>query len=228
MFFASTRLGTLWLGQGPTASDDSSEVDLAGTSLAGRSAVADLAGGLSFRASGTGALSATTVGGVFNNLDGLGRDDRLRYDTPNFAGFVVSSSGVDGGEWDIGASYGAEFPAFMVAGKISYANQSATSSFPEDLYSGSLSVRHQSGLNATVAAATADDDDSTRDAVTFRYGKLGYIRSIFPVGASYFSIDYGQYDNSVASGDEGDTYGFQFVQPIPTWGTEFYFRMDVR
>ena len=58
VFFASTRLGTLWLGQGPTASDGSSEVDLAGTSLAGRSVVADLAGGLSFRASGTGALSA--------------------------------------------------------------------------------------------------------------------------------------------------------------------------
>ena len=78
-------------------------------------------------------------------------------------------------------------------------------------------------MNATVAAGAADDDDSTRDAVTFRYVKLGYIRSIFLVGASHFSIDYGQYDNSVASGDEGDTYGFQFVQPIPTWGTEFYF-----
>jgi predicted porin len=222
VFFASNRFGKLSIGQGDTASNSSSEADLSGTALAGYSAVNDFAGGLDFASSATGALSGITVGAVFTNLDGLSRDDRLRYDTPPLANFVLSSSFVDGGEWDVGLGYGSEFPGLKVAGKLGYANQSATRTFPETIVSGSLSALLRSGLNLTFAGGQADDSDSARDAIDFWYGKLGYIASIFPVGASHFSLDYGAYDNAAASGDEGRAYGVQFVQTIPPWGTELY------
>ena len=133
LFFDSDRLGRLTLGQGPTASDGSAEVDLSGTTLAGYSNVAAFAGGLDLATSATGALSGITIGAAFGNLDGLSRDDRLRYDSPSFRGFVLSSSAVDGGEWDAAISYGGAFPSLKVAAKLSYANQSATRTFPETI-----------------------------------------------------------------------------------------------
>ena len=221
IFFESDRLGTMWLGQGDTASNKSADSDLSGTGLVGASAVSDLAGGLDFRLAASGALSGTTVDDVFDNLDGLGRDDRLRYDTPEFAVFVLSSSVVDGGEWDVGIAYGAAFATFEIEGKLGYANQSATRTFPEVIVTGSVSIAHRSGINAAFAAGLADDE-SSREAIDYRYGKLGYFRTIFPIGASQFSLDFGEYNDSAAAGDEAKTYGAQFVQDLESWGTEIY------
>ncbi len=222
VFFDSERFGKLSIGQGDSASNGSSEVDLSGTSLAGHSNISEFAGGLDFATSGTGALSGITVGAAFSNLDGLSRDDRLRYDTPSFQGFVLSSSLVDGGEWDAALRYGREFPGLKVAAKLGYANQSATRTFPETILSGSLSALHDSGFALTLAGGEGDDDDSTRDAVNFWYGKVGYVSAVFPVGSSHFSVDYGNYDDSAATGDEGQVYGLQFVQKISPWSTEVY------
>ena len=73
-----------------------------------------------------------------------------------------------------------------------------------------------------MAGGEGDDNDSTRDAVNFWYGKLGYVSSIFPMGSSHFSIDLGTFDDGAATGDEGETYGAQFVQKISPWSTEIY------
>ncbi len=45
MFLKDKRYGKLFIGQGHTASDGSSEVDLSGTSIIGYSALSDMAGG---------------------------------------------------------------------------------------------------------------------------------------------------------------------------------------
>lgn len=224
LFAESERLGTVWMGQGDTATDGMVGSDLSGTDLVGTSAVADSGGALSFATAGTGAIAGNpTVGGVFDNLDGLGRDDRLRYDTPNLNGLVVSTSVVDGGEWDIAASYDAAYDSFEVSSKIGYANQSGTQAFPETILGGSISIMHIGGLNLTAAAAQADDDDSTRDDQKFWYGKLGYVAGdLFRFGSTHLSVDFGQYDNVAANDDDGTTYGFQFVQSISDWGTDLY------
>ena len=134
----------------------------------------------------------------------------------------MSSSLVDGGEWDAALAYGGAFLALKVAAKVAYANQSATRTFPGEIVSGSLSGLHRSGLNLTLGGGRADDDDSTRDAIDFWYAKLGHISSIFTVGASHFSLDLGEYNDAAASGDEARTYGVQFVQKISPRSAEFY------
>ena len=224
IFAASKRLGKVSMGQGSTGSDGMTESDLSGTSLVGSSAVSASAGALSFATATTGTTAGNpTVSGAFKNLDGLSRDDRLRYDTPNFNGIVLSTSAVDGGEWDIAASYDAAYDSFKVSSKIGFANQSGTRVFPETILGGSVSILTKSGFNVTAAGAKADDGDSTRDAQEFWYGKLGYIaQDLFSFGSSRVSVDYGQYDNFAANNDEAATYDLQFVQKVGDWGTEFY------
>jgi predicted porin len=224
IYASSKRFGTVTMGQGSTASDGMAEADLSGTDLVGSSAVENSAAGLSFATTGTGAITGNpTVANAFTNLDGLSRDDRLRYDTPNFRGVVLSTSVVDGGEWDIAATYSASYASFEVDSKIGFANQSGTRTFPEKIFGGSLSVLHKSGVNLTGAAGSGDDSDSTRDAQNFWYGKLGYSADgVFRFGSTHLSVDYGQYNDFAANNDEASTYGLQFVQTISEWGTDLY------
>ena len=49
LFLDSKALGRLWVGQGATASNGTSEVDLSGTSVINYAGIGDLAGGLSFK-----------------------------------------------------------------------------------------------------------------------------------------------------------------------------------
>lgn len=224
IYASSERFGTIAMGQGDTATDGMSESDLSGTDLVGYAAVADAGGGLSFATSRTGAITGNpTVGGVFDNLNGLGRDDRLLYETPNFRGLTLATSVIDGGEWDVAASYGASYDSLTVNAKLGYANQSGTQSFPETILGGSLAVLHKSGFNFAAGTGKGDDSDSTREAQSFAYGKVGYIaQDLFRFGAAHFSVDYGRYDNAAANNDEGTAMGFQFVQSLDDFGTELY------
>ncbi len=83
------KWGTLRLGQGDTATNGTSEVDLSGTAVAAYSSVADVGGGFEFRDNGDIGI---TVRDSRSNFDGLSRKDRVRYDTPRWAGFFASGS----------------------------------------------------------------------------------------------------------------------------------------
>jgi len=230
VFIDSKALGKLSLGQGSTASDDSSQIDLSGTNLVACSCVSDPAGGLGFVLSGArlpvdadaNSNPDVRIKDAFDNLDGLSRDDRVRYDSPSLAGFKLHTSVTDGGEWDIAASYGGAFGATEIEGKVGFANDSGTQTFPEQRVSASISALHSSGFNLTLAAGAGDDDESGREEVSFQYGKLGYRTEALAIGSSSFSIDYGEYADADVGGDEAGTLGFGFVQKVSDWGTEFY------
>ena len=113
----SKRLGRLWVGQGDTASNGTSEVDLSGTSVVAYSGIADMAGGLEFSTDSTGAIGPQ-INAAFSNFDGLSRDDRLRYDTPRFGGFMASASVIDGGSWDVAGRFSGDVSGTKVAGAV--------------------------------------------------------------------------------------------------------------
>ena len=92
------KWGRLWLGQGDMASNGTSEVDLSGTDVAAYSSVADVGGSFVFQKNGT--PSGITVGGSRSNFDGLSRRDRIRYDTPKWAGFYASGAVANSSRWD--------------------------------------------------------------------------------------------------------------------------------
>jgi hypothetical protein len=223
IILTSVRFGRLYLGKGDTASNNTSEMDISGTAVVGYSSIADMAGGQLFFDRDTDSLSDTDIGDVFDNMDGLGRDDRLRYDTPNFYGFVVSGSVISGDAADVALRFSREnIGGFQVAAALAYSDPAGTDDIVDDQVNGSVSLLHRSGFNFTFAAGMQNYKNSEQDDATFLYGKLGYKREFFSLGATAFSVDYGQNDDVDEKGDEALTFGAQFVQNVEKWGTEYY------
>ncbi|MBT3790191.1 MAG: porin [Alphaproteobacteria bacterium] len=223
LFFAHKRMGTVWLGQGSTASDAMASTDLSRTTLVGYSSVSDIAGGISFATSGTGAITGNpAVGDVFSDMTGLGRDDRVRYDTPDMSGFQLGTSLVDGGEWDLAGSYNRDFESLQMSVGGGYSNPSGTSTTTSSITHGSLSVMMKNGINATVAAGKSKMKSAARSDPGFQYLKLGYLASWTKLGNTAFAVDYGQYDDVAQNNDEASSYALMFVQNLDNWGTELY------
>jgi predicted porin len=148
----SKRFGRLWLGQGDTASNGTSEVDLSGTSVIAYSDINDMSGGIAFQ---DGGVLGPRISQVFSNFDGLSRDDRLRYDTPNFGGFTASASAVDGDAYDVAARFAGEVGDTKIAAAIGYADGGSRTSF-DDQINGSLSLLTPYGISLTAAAGLRD------------------------------------------------------------------------
>ncbi len=221
--------GKFSIGKGSTASDSTSEVDLSGTDVVGYASVADMAGGILFYDDGTNSLSGTNVGSVFSDFDGLGRDNRIRYDTPQLFGFTLSGSVLSGDGGDVALRYAAQWGDFKFAAAGAYADNRNNNSW-DDQVNGSASVLHSSGLNFTIAggqrnleSGLLNPDGSNRDDdPTFYYAKLGYRHQFFEVGETRFSLDYARNDDVAQDGDEAKSVGFQVVQDFPEWGSEYY------
>lgn len=219
----TNALGKFSMGWGSTASDGTSEMDLSGTSVVGYSSVGDMAGGQLFFNDNTDSLSDTDIGDIFSNMDGLGRDERIRYDTTNLNGFIGSASYIADGGGDIAVRYNGEIEAFIkVAAAIAYSNPGSSSDVIDDQLNGSVSVLFNSGLNGTVAMGSRDNKSDSRDDAEFFYTKIGYQADWCPIGVTSLAVDYGNYSDIRKNGDQADTFGFQMVQDFKKWAAETY------
>ena len=218
----TNAFGKFFLGWGSTASDGTSEIDLSGTDVVGYSSIADMAGGQLFYNKNTGSLSTTAIGNVFTNMDGLGRDERIRYDSPSFAGFVGSASYIADGGGDLAVRYTAQIDAFKLAAAAAYANPGSTSDTLDDQLAGSISILHDSGFNGTFALGTRDHKEDGRSDGGYFYAKLGYRANWCPLGVTSLSAEYSRSSDISVNGDDADTFGLQMVQDIQEWGTEAY------
>lgn len=217
----SETFGRVWLGQGDMASNGTSEVDLSATDVVAYSGIEDFAGGLEFE-------NGIRIRTVSDNLDGQGRQDRIRYDSPTLAGFRVSTSYDDRDRFDVALRYAGDLGDLKVAAAVAYSEDSHNS---EEDYriNGSASVLHvPSGLNLTFAAGEANDVEGGRQGAFdqrdpyFLYGKIGLITYLFDFGHTAFAADAQFAKHLDATGDEFWAYGFFVVQEIEHVGTEFY------
>ncbi|MEE8464919.1 MAG: porin, partial [Dehalococcoidia bacterium] len=94
----SKSMGSVYLGQGDPFSNGIAEYDVSGTSAIAYSLWHALGGGMVFRNSATNASAGFTMGSRWNNMDGQSRTDRIRYNTPSFAGFSAGISSMAGGQ----------------------------------------------------------------------------------------------------------------------------------
>ena len=217
LYADSKTFGRVTLGQGDTATNGTSEVDLSGTSVVAYSGIADMAGGLAFSENN---VLGPRINETYSNFDGLSRDDRVRYDTPGIAGFKLSTSAVDGGSYDVALRYAGEFGGLRVAAAAGYADANSRQGF--DQVNGSVSVKMANGLNATIAAGQRDVKGNTGDDPVFYYGKLGYIAQLFEIGSTAVSIDFAAADDLNQQGDEFTAYGIFAVQRIDPVAAELY------
>jgi hypothetical protein len=147
------KWGVLRLGQGDTASNGTSEVDLSGTAVAAYSDVTLIGGNFEFQNNGAGI--GVTVSNTRSSFDGLGRKDRVRYDTPRWAGFFASGSIEGNSQWDVAARYAGNFGwarFAAAAGWADFGNGSASANGTKDWeFSSSASMLFNFGLNLTAS-----------------------------------------------------------------------------
>lgn len=222
IFFDSDSYGKFSIGHGSTASDGTAEVDLSGTSVVSYSSVEAISGGQFYYDANTDTLTEFRVKDIYHNMDGLGRDDRFRYDSPTVAGFTLSGSAVSGDAYDTALKYSRAYGDTKVAAAVAWANPADTNVSVDNQYDGSMSVLLGNGLNATIAAGLREMKDDGRDDSTNWYGKLGYRLDICSLGTTSLSVDYGESADIRNDGETGETWSVAMVQDIPAWSTEFY------
>ncbi len=216
--FDSKTFGKLSLGKGSTVSDDTAEVDLSGVDVIAYSGVADITGGLFFRDNNEN-LTAIRVQDGFFNFDGLGRQSRVRYDSPTFYGFQLGGSVISNDRIDGAVRWGAEFAGFEAGAAIAVSDPNASKT--NYRLNGSASVLHQdTGLNVTVSGGF-DDVSEQGDPQNF-YIKGGWLTQFFNFGQTAFAVDFTQSTNNPSRTDKGNSYGGAVVQEVEDFGTEFY------
>jgi len=220
--FRNDLYGKLSLGKGDSASNNSAEVDLSGTTVASYSAYSDMAGSTLWYEGSTDTLSSLRIKDVQSDFDGLSRTDRLRYDTPSFAGFSVAGSANSGDAFDAALHYNRKFGETKLAGAIAWANPGDLKPAVDSIVSGSISAMFPMGFNATFSAGGQELDTSGRDNPTNWYGKLGYQTKFYDAATTSFSIDYGETSDLAQNNDKLKSWALAAVHNISDWGTEVY------
>ncbi|MGD9783481.1 MAG: porin [Hyphomicrobiaceae bacterium] len=214
-FLESERYGKLSLGQVSRVSDTAPENDLSESGLPGYAGVQDMGGGFFLRLS-NGALSAITLGDVYNHFNG-DTANVVRYDTPVIAGFILSASYGEDDIWDVGLKYEGGFNSVKLAASIAYTHSTDEGGLDgggdvaHETLVGSFAILHEpSGLNALVAAGNRSFDDPVLDAdlvqrtpkdASFIYTKLGWLAKLTSLGPTAFYGEYGRFNDFISTSD---------------------------
>jgi hypothetical protein len=226
--FKHDKYGKLSLGKGDSASNNSAEIDLSGTTVASYASYSDMAGsslwydGIPLSTLENLGLPSLTIGDVHNDFDGLSRTDRLRYDTPSFAGFSGAASANSGDAFDGALMYNRKFGETKLASAIAWANPGDIKPLVDNQYSGSISAMFPMGFNATFSAGGQDLEISNRDDPTNWYAKIGYQTKFYEAAVTSFSIDYGETKDLAQENDKLKSWAVAAVHNLSDWGTEVY------
>ncbi|WP_417472055.1 porin [Leisingera sp.] len=222
--FDTANYGRFSAGQGSMATDGITGADFSGTGLGASVAVADPAGGYTFR-TGAGTPSTVSIGDVFNDFDGS-RLGRVRYDSPELAGFTLSTSygtdilkdDDDRETYDVAVRYSNDqVGAFAIDAGIGAAWSEKTGEEDRRDISGSFGVLHKdTGLSLNVAAGERDI------AGSYAYAKLGYEANLISAGSTAFSVDYYDGSDMETAGDSAESWGVAAVQKIDAYNVEAY------
>jgi hypothetical protein len=212
IYLFSKNWGAVWLGQGETASENTSHVDLSPTKVVGRAPVQDVGGGLYFNNSS----ASPQVKNVFNSLDGLGRKVRLRYNTPSFYGFSLATSASSSSREDVALRYGAKLGESKLAAELAYTTPVSVGTNGQlargNELNGSFSVLFPVGLSVTGSGGELMASNAGRQHPYFFYLKPGYQFKPSRYGLTAFSVDYGRYKAFDQGADMATAYGAQALQ----------------
>lgn len=240
-YLKSKTYGKLTVGQGGFANDGITHIDLSGTNVIAQ--FDDLKFGEKILAAPGIEYDDYTRGGPYE----FNRGNRVRYDSPTFAGFIVSAAWGEDDAWDVALRYAGQLGDFKLAAGIAYGQSSDITSLSNDntcalagcdeleVLNGSASIIHNpTGLFVTFAAGYREFDNNA-DAVpglvdetnTYYGGRAGISQRFIPLGKTAF---YGEYqimenDNYLGAAGvdtEAEIYGAGIVQKIDAAAMELY------
>ncbi|MGD9538119.1 MAG: porin [Alphaproteobacteria bacterium] len=226
VFADSASLGRLSIGQGSMASDGAAETILSGTSVVAGSKIEAYGGRILFLREDNHASSGRSIVNLFSNQDGV-LDDRIRYDSPNFAGFVGSTSYADGDRWDAVLRYGNKFKFGEIQGAAGYFDTRSTGT-PGSVVGGSTmmaSVAYEApfGTNIQGAYSEQDFEQRGRNSANYWWLMLGQDIDLIDLGQTAFSIAYAHSQDQAINGSSGDFWGIAAMQEIKKAATQIYF-----
>jgi len=242
--FSNNRYGSFFMGQGWMASDGTAEIDVSGITTPLWSGQTFAYGGMLPTADGgfvprspddapddttdpfySDPSNFVSVFQLGNNLDGLSRLVRIRYNTPVFAGFQLSTSAATEDRYDVALRYAGETDSARFAAAAAYWTDVSEDGFTG--YSGSASIlltdeeAWWGGLSFTASAATQDFDTFENSPTTY-FGKIAYQTRFWDVGRTAFALAYGNYDDFRVVDESMELYGLGFSQNFDALGTELY------
>lgn len=235
--FDHKRYGKVWLGQGPMASDSTSEVDYSGTDvITSGSEIQDQAGGVKFFNKRTRQKDARSIATVYDNYGQAFRQDRIRYDTPNFKGFVFGASHATRDIVDASVKYAGEYEKTKFGAAVAIAKNPFSGATRKgwEQYNGSASILFPMGISLMGATGHRKFKDKGRDPGKYWYGKIGYQVNYFEIGKTAFAIDYAWSkaiaddtsftltDFKVINTERFNSYGLVVVQSLDPAATEVY------
>lgn len=192
--WVETALGKFTVGRGSTATDGITEIDLANTNIASLPMSVEPL----WTQSGIPGLGLGIVNPV--GFDG-GRANIVRYDTPNFGGFVASASWGGGQSasgddvWDVAMRWAGEFGGFRVAAGAGYRVENLDAFAASDMttLAGSASVLHVStGLFLNGYAGQQDKHPIWADVQMWQV-RGGVHRNFFGFGGTSAFLEYGDH-----------------------------------
>lgn len=215
----SKKYGTFQVGHTPTASQEITESNLAGTSdVLKYSDIEDHGGGFFLVAEGASAVADEQWRRLIartGSAPGEGdRREAVYYISPSFAGFSVSAGWGGDDFWDVGLRYEGEFGSIKIESGIAYAeitdesDDSATHGCPVNveancqMLGGSISVMEEkSGVYGNFAAGQIWDDNANDvfgpnvdDTYFFWAAEVGIQQKWFPIGKTTIFGQYYDYD----------------------------------
>ena len=211
--------GKVSIGKGDGAANNTSETDLSGTGVIMYSSVNDTAGSFTWTANNGTKIVRNgvnlAVGDTRSNFDGLSRNERVRYDSPRFAGFAFAGSVTNGDAWEISGWYTGDFGAGgKLAASIGYVDSNDRTTPTYTQWGGSVSWLHPIGINVTLSLGERDTDGGTN--ADNGYAKVGWKSGMHAV-----AVEYGQTSDLNQKGDTSDNLGASYV--VNPWsGIEFY------
>jgi predicted porin len=222
--YFSGAFGKISMGRGNGAANGTSEIGYSGTWIAGNSGDFHL-GGLNFRTK-DGSKEGATVsryGQVFNNLDGLSRNNRLRYDTPAL-GPVVLSADFGQEKWELAARLSQKTAG---GGKIGAAigwvdtdnTEGGVGGFKGDQVGMSGSWLSAAGFNVTGfwGQRNLDNQPAGRDDP-----KAWWLQAGYKMGANNLAVSYGETNDMVQQEDKGKRLALTWVHNMKDHGVEIY------
>jgi hypothetical protein len=211
--YFDTQVGKIEIGKGDGAANNTSEQDLSGTAVITYSDPNTTAG--SFEWVFDGVRPGVTIDDTRNNFDGLSRNERLRYNTPNFSGLYGAGSVTNGEAYEVAGFYAAEIYGKLAAA-VGYVDSGDRAGDGYTQIGGSVSWLLPMGLNFTAALGERDyDDDDIEDPFNY-YLKVGYKWDIHAL-----SVEYGMTEDFGVENLESSHYGAAYV--INPWKpVEFY------
>ena len=170
------------------------------------------------------------IGQTNSVFNAVGRQERIRYDSPSIGGLVLSTSLDNGNAYELAARYHVDLPGAKLATGLSWVDTndlnieaSPTNGQPltpgsefkaKQVLSASASLLLDGGLNFTVsygndktdAMANAGQANQEGFDVTNLFGQVGYL-----TGAHHFAVNYGETKDLIVEGTKGSQIGLAYV-----------------